>query len=79
MDLSFLFTLLKTCLNPQRANTCTKAKHNKFSILHFRPPPFEIKETGWAKWQKMGKLKSCLPPPAQAVTIFFLELSGTKR
>ena len=53
------------------------ANHNKFSILHFLPPlifwaiKFKIKETGRAKWQKKVKLKSCLPPLAQADTIYF--------
>ena len=63
------------------STTCTetvsKANHNKFSILHFLPPltfwaiKFKIKETGRAKWQKKVKLKSCLPPLAQADTIYF--------
>ena len=67
MDLSFLFTLLKTCLNPQRANMCTKAKHNKFSILHFHPPPF-LGNKIWNLGDKMaenGKIK-ILPPSSSS-------------
>ena len=54
-----------------------KANHNKFTILHFLPPltlwavKIKIKETGRAKRQKKVKLKSYLPPPAQADTTYF--------
>ena len=67
-----------------RIQEVTLANHNKFSILHFLPPPifwaikFKIKETGRAKWQKKVKLKSCLPPPAEAVTIYFSQIIKNK-
>ena len=54
-----------------------KANHNIYSILHFLPPlsvwaiKFKIKETRRAKWHKKVKLKSCLPPLAQADTTCF--------